>query len=86
MVTACLDKFVRVYELQVELSSSVFAKWFGDIVCLGWCWAFVQQGWVGAQECIFISTVDNYRMAGLGVTPYRHCAEVHGANLMNVRL
>lgn len=35
MVTACLDKFVRVYELQVEFRSSILLEWFGEIVCLG---------------------------------------------------
>lgn len=35
MVTACLDKFVRVYELQVEFRASILLEWFEEIVYLG---------------------------------------------------
>lgn len=41
MVTACLDKFVRVYELQVEFRFTILFEWFGEMVCLDLVWFFL---------------------------------------------
>lgn len=71
MVTACLDKFVRVYELQVEFRFTILFEWFGEMVCLDLVFVFFYMERLGWNSELWSSLV-------LGQHFQKYCPDIPG--------